>query len=121
MYVKTLTGKTIRLEQTGSQTIADLKQNIEEKEGIPSDQQRLVFAGRLLEDKRTLNDYNITDASTLHMVLRLRGGPPSGIGGNEWKFDATSEALESDFCVMFHLVKHESYFCFPVCVRRKNA
>ena len=105
--MKTLTGKTIRLEQTTSQTIADLKQNIEEKEDIPSDQQRLVFAGRVLEDRRTLNDYNITDASTVHMVLRLRGGPSSGICGNERKSGATLEALESDFRVMPpHLLKH---------------
>ena len=93
VHVKTLTGKTVTLEQTGLQTIADLKRNIQEKEGIPPDQQRLVFAGRQLEDKRTLNDYKIRDACTVHMVLRLRGGPPSGNCGCEWKSDATSEAL----------------------------
>ena len=114
MHVKTLTGKTVTLEQTGLQTIADLKRNIQEKKGIPTDQQRLVFAGRQLEDEKTLNDYNITDASVVHLVLRLRGGPPSGNCGYKWKSAATSEALESDFCVMSHLVKPKSYcLLFP--------
>ena len=78
MFVKTLTGKTITLEQAATQTILDLKRKINKREGIPPDQQRLVFAGRQLEDYKTLDDYNITDASTIHMVLRLRGGPLPG-------------------------------------------
>ena len=74
LFVKTLTGKTVSIEVEEGESIEDVKAKIAEKEGIPPEQQRLIFGGQQLQDAKTLDDYDVGDDATLHLVLRLRGG-----------------------------------------------
>lgn len=74
LFVRTLTGKNIEIEIEGCDTVLNLKKKILDSEDIPVDQQRLIFAGKILEDEKILDDYSVNNEATIHLYMRLRGG-----------------------------------------------
>lgn len=74
VFVKTFSGKTLTMEVEPDESIESVKNKLQDKEGIPPNQQRILFGGKQLDARKTISDYDIENESTMHLVLRLRGG-----------------------------------------------
>lgn len=91
IFVKTLNGTTVTLQVTPAQSIKSVKEMLRQVDGVPVDHQRLLYAGKQLEDERTIGDYSIKKESTFHLTCRLRGG-----GGNDPKLDPKAEGTRQE-------------------------
>lgn len=103
IYVKNLTGRTIDFQITHQMSVEELKMKIQEKDGTPVEQQRFIFAGKDFKDSMLLGMYNITKDSTIHLVLRLRGGMHhiTSTGILRKDFELLQEELSEEICELF--------------------
>ena len=94
LFVKDLKGQIFTLDMEPTDTVTDLKEKVAAKDGTPVEHQRMIFAGRQLEDERTLAAYKITEQSTVHLVLRLRGGMMHEASGRDGTGAVTIEEID---------------------------